>query len=266
MKVAYETIEGINVAYAVNDGGLERGRPTLLCIHGSGGDHHVWSAQFEGLGNRYNIVALDLPGHGRSEGEGDRTIACSVSRVRNLVEGLGLERPVVTGHSLGAAVALSYGLEHGGDAAAVIAVGGGAVMPVSPMVFEGIRGDYSSFIAFAPELALAKENRESLRDILIEGFSRVPPDVLYNDFQACDGFDITNDLHRIEIPVLVICGDADKMMPPRFSRFLHESISGSCLSILPGCGHFPMLEDPAAFNAAVTEFVEDISRGLSGRG
>ena len=68
---------------------------------------------------------------------------------------------------------------------------------------------------------------------------------------ACDAFDRRADVSRIALPTLILCGDADRMTPVKFSQYLHEQIAGSQLVIVPGAGHMVMLEQPATVSEAV---------------
>jgi pimeloyl-ACP methyl ester carboxylesterase len=83
----------------------------------------------------------------------------------------------------------------------------------------------------------------------------VAPQVIHDDFAACDAFDRRADVSRIALPALILCGDADRMTPVKFSQLLHGQIAGSQLVIVPGAGHMVMLEQPAAVTGAVMPFL-----------
>jgi pimeloyl-ACP methyl ester carboxylesterase len=251
-----QTIGGRRIACWVNGGGFVPGRRTLAFVHSSGFDHTNWIRQYTPLKEGYNIVALDLHGHGRSEGPGEREIGAYVAWVRRILGEIGVVRPVLVGHSLGAAICLSFAIRHPGTAAAVVPVGGGARMPVNPLILEGLREDPAAVIALAARLSVAKANRERLASLLEETLSGIDPAVLYDDLSACNGMDITEKVAGIEIPTLVICGAEDKMTPPALAGFLRDRIAGARLVLIEQAGHFAMLENPEAFNRALTDFVE----------
>ena len=73
-------------------------------------------------------------------------------------------------------------------------------------------------------------------------------------------FDRRADVNRIALPALILCGEADRMTPVKFSQFLHEQITGSQLVIVPGVGHMVMLEQPAAVAEAVAYFLTSLAR------
>lgn len=234
-------------------------RKTLVLIHGSGGDHTVWLHQCLHLKGTFNIAALDLPGHGRSEGRGEQDVAVYVEWVREIMEALDIERPLLVGHSLGAAISLRFALTYGDRLAGIVPVGGGAVMPVNPIILEGLKTDPAAVTALAAKIAVAKCNRERLSGILNKKMSGVNPEILYGDFLACDRHDVTAGLSAIAVPTLVVCGDEDKMTPPEMSRCLRDGIPGAQCTLVPHAGHFVMLENIEAFNQAVGAFAASLS-------
>ncbi|MBW2636671.1 MAG: alpha/beta hydrolase [Deltaproteobacteria bacterium] len=252
-------IEGLGIACRVNEEGFIRGRKNLVFVHGSGGDHAVWDGQFDAMEKDFNMAALDLPGHGLSGGGGEEDVYRYVEWVRKAVEVLSMKDPVVVGHSLGAAVSLALALSSPGLLSGIVLAGGGARMPVSQMVFDGIRDNFQAFVEISPDFAVHRENHENVKVLLQESFSRTRPEVFSGDFTACSGFEIEGRLGDIILPTLIVCGDKDMMMPPKFSEALHEKIEGARLEMIPLCGHFPMLEKSAAFTALIREFIETVA-------
>jgi pimeloyl-ACP methyl ester carboxylesterase len=253
-----QEIDGRRIACWVNNGSFLPDRKTLVFIHGSGGDHTNWLGQYTSLKNAFNITALDLPGHGRSEGPGERNVAAYVEWVKKILDSLGILTPVLIGHSLGAAICMSFAIRYDRSAAAVVPVAGGVKMPVNPMILEGLKKDPASIIGMAAKFSVAKQNREKFSSLLTESLSRINPEILYGDFSACDGLDITEAVAGIRIPALVVCGVEDKMTPPSLSRFIGDHIPGARLALIEGAGHFVMMENQEAFNAALTDFVNSL--------
>ena len=252
-------IGGRRIACWVNNGGGLPDRRTLVFIHGSGGDHTNWIEQYTPLKTTFNVVALDLPGHGQSEGPGKREVSAYVEWVKRILDGLGIVKPVMIGHSPGAAICLSFAIRYGDAAAAVVPVGGGLKMPVNPIILEGLRTDPRAIIALAAKLSVAKPNRERLSGLLAESLSRVDPEIIHGDYSACDGLDIAEAITGIGIPALVICGADDKMTPPSLSQCIQDGIPGARLALIEGAGHFVMLENPAAFNTTLADFVNSLA-------
>jgi pimeloyl-ACP methyl ester carboxylesterase len=252
-------IDGLGIACRVNDEGFIEGRKNLIFVHGSGGEHAVWKGQFDAIEEEYNLAAIDLPGHGLSGGRGEEEVYRYAEWVRKAAEILSMRTPVVVGHSLGAAISLALALSAPGLLSGIVLVGGGARMPVHQMVFDGIREKFQRFVEGSPYYAVYSENRESVKDVLLECFSRATPEVFFADFTACNGFTIEGRLGDIIIPTLIVCGDKDMMMPPKYSEALHENIEGSHLEIIPRCGHFPMLEKGTALSVLIKEFLERLA-------
>jgi pimeloyl-ACP methyl ester carboxylesterase len=257
MIVFYE-IDGVNIACWVNSPNFNEGRKSLVFIHGSGADHKIWIGQYTRLKDDFNIVCVNLPGHGLSEGQGEKDVSQYVKWVRKLLDSLALEKPVLIGHSLGAAISLVVAIKYGEMLSGIVPVGGGVKMPVNEMILMGLKTDPDFAIELTTKFAVSKENRERLSHTLIEGLSRVRPDVLYGDFFACNRLDITDRVSQIGIPALIMCGVHDKMTPPALSQFLKDNISGAQLSLVENAGHMVMLENAETFNRILREFVESL--------
>jgi pimeloyl-ACP methyl ester carboxylesterase len=253
-----QEIDGRRIACWVNNGSFLPDRKTLVFIHGSGGDHTNWIRQYTLLKNAFNIAALDLPGHGRSEGPGEQDVSAHVEWVKKILDGLKIVKPVLIGHSLGAAIALSFVIRYDTVAAAVVPVAGGVKMPVNPVILEGFLKDPASVIGMAAKFSIAKQNREKFSGLIAESLSRINPGIIHGDFSACNSLNITEAVAGIRIPALVICGAEDKMTPPSLSQFISDRIPGARLTLIEGAGHFVMMENPEAFNVALTDFVNPL--------
>jgi pimeloyl-ACP methyl ester carboxylesterase len=252
-------IGGRKLACWTNNGSFLPGLRTLVFIHGSGGSHQDWVQQYTPLKHAFNIVAIDLPGHGQSDGPGEQDVPAYVAWIKRLLDGLGIVKPVLIGHSLGAAICLSFAIRHGDAAAAVVPVGGGTRMNVNPAILEGLKRTPTALIGMTAKFSIAKGNRERLADIVTENLLRANPEVFYGDFLACSKLDITDAIVELRIPTLVICGDEDKMTPPALSEYLGGHIPGARLALIPEAGHMVMLEKPEAFNASLTEFLNSLT-------
>jgi len=111
------------------------------------------------------------------------------------------------------------------------------------------------------KFSLAKENRPQFFDPLKKSLSQANMDVLYDDLSACNKLNLTEEIDKIAVPALVICGTEDKMMPPDFSRQIAGGINGAKLCLIEGAGHMVMMERPKEFNEALNIFALSISRG-----
>lgn len=266
----YFNIESVKIACWINSCGLDKKKQSLFFIHGSGGNHSVWSHQYGRLHKKYNIIAINLPGHGHSGGGGEADVGDYCFWVKKLLAILDLKRAVLVGHSLGAANSLRFAINYPQEIAGIVLVGGGMKMPVNSFFLELLKKNPPELpeevIDLICKFSLAKENRSKFSAPLKKSLSQAKVDVLYGDLLACNNLDLTQELGKIRVPALVICGAEDKMTPPDFSRQLAASISGATLEIIEGAGHMVMLERPAEFNMSLDKFAASISAAASRKG
>ena len=256
------TVNGRKLFYRGNDGGFSADRKTIVFIHGSGGSHEDWNQQIIPLKNDFNIAALDLPGHGQSEGDGESDVFAYVAIVERFIKTARILKPVLIGHSLGAAICLGFAIRYGDSASAIVPVGGGVKMPVNALILDGFKNDPDSTIAMIAKFSVTKTHREKYAGLITEAISRVSPEIIHGDFTACSRLDITEKISGITIPTLVICGSEDKMTPPVFSEYLSNNIPGAKLCLIPEAGHFVMLENPKEFNNTLANFVNSLPTGV----
>src|SRR5919204_1514178 len=196
------------------------GPPALCLVHGSGGTGAVWTRQMEALADVARIVALDLPGHGGSEGADIGTIADASRIVHASADALGLGRIVLGGHSMGGAVAQAFALMYPDRLAGLVLVGTGARLRVHQRIFDELATDYPHGVRYVTELALAPDAPAELVASLARAGMRASPQAHVTDFRACDAFDVMDRLDKIRTPTLVICGDGDRLTPPKYARYL----------------------------------------------
>lgn len=264
--------------------GLLQPRRVVIALHGGPGlDHGYLRPGLAGLAADVQVVWLDLRGQGRSSRPPLAT--CTLERMADDVaafcERLGIDRPVVLGHSAGGFVALQLALRHpdrlaglvlcstsptltpiadpspppslamrGGEEAAAIAArlfAGDA----SPQVLERFASLVAphypgpAHAAVAGELfPLSSMNVELMRWF----FSELAPH-----------YDLRDRLAEIVAPALVVVGDHDWVCPPVGSRAIASGLRRATLVELPGVGHFPFSETPAAFRAAVRGFLDTLA-------
>ena len=260
--VKYFNIESSRIACWVNSTNFGAHKQSLIFIHGSGGDHSAWSHQYAALHKHYNVVAVDLPGHGSSEGNVESDIGSYCLWVKKLLDILQLENIILVGHSLGAAISLQFAINYPQIIQGIVPVGGGMKMPVNPAIFEFLKTNPVESIELICKFYVAKVNREKFMAPLMKSLAQTRIDVLQSDLSACDKFDVSQEISKISLNVLVICGAEDKMTPPEFSRQITESISGAKLCLIEGAGHMVMMERPKEFNEALTNFALSISKAV----
>lgn len=235
--------------------------PTVVLIHGAGGNHLHWPPSLRTLPGA-RVCALDLPGHGRSGGAGRKEIGEYAADVVGLLDGLGVERAVLIGHSMGGAIAQSLALTYPERAAGLVLVGTGARLRVAPAILDGIRQDFHSVVRLITEWAWGQGTDPALVEKGRELMEEVDPEVLLGDFLACDRFDVREQAAQIAAPTLVITGSEDRMTPPRFGEWLAEHIPAARFLLIEGAGHMVALEKPSEVSTAVQAWLKET--GLSG--
>jgi pimeloyl-ACP methyl ester carboxylesterase len=231
------------------------GDTVLVCVHGAGGSHQHWGHQLKGLAAVARVIALDLPGHGRSAGVGHSAIADYSEATLALLDALGLETALLLGHSMGAAVALHTALHAPERVVGLGLLGAGAKMRVAPAFLDGLLSDPLVTIRTLHSYFYGSQADSELVAKSEAAYVQGNPRLLRGDFLACDSFDVSGRLGDITAPTLIICGDEDKLTPPKYSQFLHSGIAGSGLHLVPGAGHMVMIEQPEVVNKAITAWL-----------
>ena len=255
--MVFERLEQMGVGFETGSKEFMKERPTIVMIHGAGGSARIWQEQTEPLADTVNALAIDLPGHGNTRGDGMESIGGYAAWLGKNLEEV-FETPVfLMGHSMGGAIALETALQFPSLPKGIILVGSGARLKVAPAFLKGFLEKYEETIdlvmgfAFAPGTDPAKV-REAATIMKAAG-----PKVAHNDFAACDLFDRSGDLDSVETPCLIVCGDQDKLTPPKLSEDLGRSIKESSLVILPSAGHHVMTEVSEAFNQCILDFIKE---------
>jgi pimeloyl-ACP methyl ester carboxylesterase len=226
----------------------------LIFIHGAGGNHLIWGAQVRALSGGLRVVALDLPGHGRSDGPGMVSIDAYTESVAEALSSLG--SPVVlVGHSMGGGIALQLALQWPESVAGLVLLGTGGRLRVAPSLLAGLQTDFGGAVTTIAGMAFAPATTSSIqmrgkRDLFATGAA-----TLLGDFRACDSFDVLARLGEIRVPCLVLCGSEDRLTPPKYSESLARGIPGARLEVIPSAGHMAMLEQPAAVSQSILSFV-----------
>lgn len=251
--MSYLTVNDERIFYVQRGPAAPHG-PAVVLIHGAGGTHRHWLPEVIGAGQVTRACALDLPGHGQSEGRGRDTIAGYVQVIPGLLDALDLDRAVIGGHSMGGAIAQMFALTHPDRCAGLILTGTGARLRVLPALLEGLLADFEATVDLMGQYAYGPEAPADLLRLGREEMLQNDPQVYHGDFVACDRFDVMDRLGEIRVPTLILCGMADRLTPPKYSHYLHEHIAGSTLTLIEGAGHMVMLEKPDQMNAAIAQF------------
>jgi pimeloyl-ACP methyl ester carboxylesterase len=231
--------------------------PTLVFIHGSGGSRVLWQPQVEGLAHRVNTVAVDLPGHGASDGDGRDRVEDYARDLAAFVQAAALPRPVPCGLSIGGAIVLQLILDRAELFPAAILCCTGARLRVRPAILEDIVNDYDHFARDLDLMCAESTDRRRL-DPIVEATLHCRPAVTLNDYKACDRFDVMDRLSEIFRPVMVVSGAEDKLTPPKYADYLEKQIFHVQRVHIAAAGHLLPLEQPEALNAAIGDFLHGL--------
>ena len=251
--MSYVTIAGERTFYALYQGDVASKR-NLVLVHGAGGSHLDWPAPLCRLKGA-NVYALDLPGHGRSEGLGRSSITAYRDFLLAFLDALGLERATLVGHSMGGGIALAFALHDPDRLDGLILVGSGARLRVLPAILTGMLSDFETTVDLVCDYAFGPSASEQLKRLGRQRLLKTPPEVLHGDYAACDAFDVMEHLGEVRCPTLVICGTADRLTPPKYAVYLRDHIPGAELVLVDAAGHMVMLEKPQVVSRAISKFI-----------
>ena len=232
-------------------------RLAMVLVHGAGENHLVWPASLRRMDGA-TVYALDLPGHGKSGGQGRASIADYVTVLLSWLDALDVQRAVIAGHSMGGAIAQQFALSHPSRTAGLILVATGARLRVFQAILDGILTDTNATLDLVTRYAWGPNAPEQMAQLGRVQMAEVNPQITANDYAACNAFDVMDRLGQIAAPTLVLGGTADQMTPPKYAAFLAEKIRGARLAMIEGAGHMVMLEQPELVAHHVEEFLSTL--------
>ncbi len=252
-------IRGRRLAFEARPETFDKSALTTIFIPGSGGDREEWRGQLEGLSSRFNIIALELPGHGKSDPPGENNVGRYADWVVNFIEELGLIKVVIIGCSLGSAITQWIALNPKPWLVGIGLVGAGARLRVHPDFLKGmLHFNKDTLVTFA-DFAISQDADPAVRSAIRNRFLTGSIELIHGDLSACDEFDFIDKVSQINLPTCIVVGEEDRLTPPKYSRFLQSAIKDSCLTVIPGAGHLVMMEKPQEFNKSVGDFLEKLT-------
>ena len=274
----YRTIHGYRRAFRIAGSG-----PAILLIHGIGDNSTTWSSVQSALAQRFTVIAPDLLGHGKSDKpRADYSVAAYANGMRDLLSVLGIERVTVVGHSLGGGVAMQFAYQFPQLVDRLILVGAGGVtkdvnfalrvasLPMGsealallrlPLVLPALQAFGRIAGAAIGSTGLGRDLPEMLRILedlpeptASSAFARTLRAVV--DWRG----QVVTMLDRCylteSVPVQLIWGSHDSVIPASHARLAHAAMPGSQLEIFAGSGHFPFHDDPDRFVEIVERFID----------
>jgi pimeloyl-ACP methyl ester carboxylesterase len=258
------TVNGTK-AHAVTGGrDFDPALPLVVFVHGAALDHTVWALLARWFAHRgFGVLAPDLPGHGRSDGEPLATIAAMADWTAALIEAAGASTAAIMGHSMGSLVALETAARHPEKITAIGLIGTAAAIPVSRDLLAAAEADDHAAIDMLRIWGYGF--RAGLGGSLAPGLwmlggaerllERARPGVLFTDLRACDDYrDGLASAARVAVPATLVLGERDLMTPAKAGMELAAALPNARVSTLKGAGHMLMSERPDEVLAAVREF------------
>jgi len=251
-----KTLKSNGIGYIAGSWPLDPGLATIIFIHGAAGTGLFWQPQIEGMLHRANTLAIDLPGHGKSDGSGLDSVEAYTRSVMDFIETVQAPKPIPCGLSLGGAITQQLLLDFPGHFAAGILINTGARLRVAPVIFETIEQDFSAYVKMVGQFAASEKTDAKVLEPFAEEMGLCKPEVAAGDFRACDKFDVTGRLSAIDVPVLVLTAGDDKLTPPKYGDFLGQNIKNSKRAHIMDAGHIAPLEKPDEVNGAIISFLD----------
>lgn len=268
MRSKYVNVDGIAVNYfhtgpstlPTEPPALDRGA-TLLFLHGAGSNAHTWRQQLEHFDTNHSALALDYPGHGRSGStEGLPSIDAYAAFTGAFADAVRLRPAVVVGRAMGGAIAITLALRQPQRVRALVLVATTAQFEIPDQsldtwrqVMLGRATQPFSTALFSPKTEFAVMREAWMEQV------KTDPRVRYHDLVACKGVDFSAQLGGLQVPSLVITGRDDHFAPADKAEDLQKRIPGAQLVVIDDAGHTLSSEQPAAFNAALEDFINGLA-------
>jgi 3-oxoadipate enol-lactonase len=263
----------IQLANGITANYLERGNPNglpIIFLHGFPFSHKMWDPQMRALPSSYRAICYDIRGHGESQvADGQYTIEFFVDDLIALLDYLVIDKAVLCGLSMGGYIALRAVERHPERVRALILADTKSTADsnearvkrsasMTSVKSEGIPAFAESFskAIFAQETFSKNSHavtfiKDLIRANTILGISGTL-------LAMAARTDTTESLSRINVPTLILVGEEDAITPPSEAEAMHSMISGSKLVRIPGAAHMSNIENEAAFNLALLEFLKSL--------
>lgn len=244
---------------------FDRALPTVVFVHGAEHDHSVWALQSRYLAHHgYGVLALDLPGHGRSQGAPLSSIEAIADWLAAVLAALEVAPATLIGHSMGSLIALECAARYPQRVAKLALVGSTLPMRVADELLNATRDDEPAaqrMVNVWSHSGLAHFPGNPGPGFWVPGVNlrlmqRQAPGVMHADFAACNRY--TNGLAAcaaIRCPTLIVLGKRDLMTPPRGARDLLKALPQASVLQLEGAGHAIMAEKPDELLDAIRSFL-----------
>ncbi len=243
---------------------IERGcGPAVVLLHGFPLDSRVWEGQLEELADEFRVIALDLPGFGKSVSIGKFTIESLADIVRKTLERMGALPCVLGGLSMGGYVAQAFVSKYAQSLRGLMLIDTrpnadseqGKVARNEMIELARTHGSSAVAEQMMPKMlapGAASDVTARLRAIM----NACPAETIQNAVAAMrDRPDFSTMLQNLTLPALILCGEMDVLSPPVITEQMHRLVAGSNLAMIAGAGHMAPMERPREVSAAMRRFL-----------
>jgi len=241
-----------------------RGKPVLL-LHGWLGSWRYWMPTMEALADTYRTYALDFWGFGDTDKPGNRySIDDYVRQLSDFLDGLGIARISLVGHSLGGVVALRVALECPQRVDKLVLVdtpvygdglAGTLRMPRNPLS-RLMAGPRTMVSLWMRSLKKSSSDWAPLYDEIVEDTERLDEAAVQQSVENMFTLDLRPSLKKLYTHTLVVYGERDEFVNPNQTELFDDGVVATAQTVvLPGCRHFPFLDEPSKFNRLLKEFL-----------
>jgi len=234
--------------------GHKDGQQAVVFIHGTGMDHTVWVLPSRYFARHaYNVMAPDLPAHGRSQGQPAPTIDAMADAVLEAMAAAGIESAALVGHSMGSLVALSAAARYPDHARSLALIGSTAPMGVHPDMLQYASDndhgviDMLTYWGYSKAAQLGGNENPGMwmTGGTLRLLERAADDIIHIDLDACQAYDQgLAHAESLNCPTLFILGERDIMTPVRSAQKLIAAVADARVCVLEGSGHSLMMERP----------------------
>lgn len=248
---------------------FDASKPTIVFIHGAQNDHSVWGLQSRYFAHHgFNVLAPDLPGHGRSGGSALSSVEQMAAWLLQLLDQEGIEKAILAGHSMGSLIALEAAHQAPARVEKLALLGTAFPMKVSDALLNMARDDELAAInmvaAYSHSSIAQKPGSPGPGGWVMGGAIRLmqrmgarnPAQLFHTDFSACNNYANEAAAASVTCPVLVIGGTRDMMTPARAAKTLLAAMP-QARSVMLDCGHSMMQEQPDGVLEALTKFARE---------
>ena len=252
-------LENKNIHVSDSGQGIDINKDTIVFLHGSGLSHIVWSLAEQFFSSKnYNVLSIDLPGHGNSDGPCLDSIEKIADWMEKVFDKLKLKNLILVGHSQGCLEILEYSSKYKERLKKLVFVGGSNKMPVHPDLIELAQSGHSDAVKLMMKWGY-EGSKKFIGGNPVEKIIQSPRDIseiLAIDLNACNNYSNGSEAAKvIDLPSMLIFGELDKMVNLEAGKKFSNLIKNSTTHVIKGCGHMIMIEKAFEMREKILEFL-----------